>query len=208
MKKEVTEMFFILDRSGSMSTIKEQAIKGFNEFLKEQKQLKDEANLTTVLFDDEYDILCEGTDVQEVDNMDTNTYVPRGTTALYDAMGKTISDFLIKYKSKRKKNRPSKVIFAILTDGLENASEEYDQKKVFDLIKKVKKKYDWKFLFLAANQDAIATGSKLGIDKKFCHTYIADAVGTRNVMNNVTKCFTSYRSSGVVKMEDSKNEQS
>lgn len=158
-----TEIAFILDRSGSMYSHVEAAVAGFNDFLRDQQEVAGKARITLVLFDDQYEVPIDNLPVSEVTSIDQNVYTPRGSTALLDAIGKTIKNFRKRIKELPKEKRPDKVIFAIFTDGLENASCKYDWLDVGKMIRKRQKKDGWEFLFLAAGQDAIATAAAMNI---------------------------------------------
>ncbi|MCG8598834.1 MAG: VWA domain-containing protein [Verrucomicrobiales bacterium] len=158
-----TEIAFILDRSGSMYSHVEAAVAGFNDFLRDQQEVAGKARITLVLFDDQYEVPLDNLPVSEVTSIDQNVYTPRGSTALLDAIGKTIKSFRKRIKELPKEKRPDKVIFAIFTDGLENASCKYDWLDVGKMIRKRQKKDGWEFLFLAAGQDAIATAAAMNI---------------------------------------------
>lgn len=159
----VTEIAYILDRSGSMSPHAEAAVTGFNDFLREQQSVEGAARITLVLFDDQYEVPIDSLPVGEVCAIDTEVYRPRGTTALLDAIGKTMRSFRKRIKGLPKKGKPDQVIFAIFTDGLENASRKYTWQDIADKIKKRQEKDGWEFLFLAAGQDAIATAAQINI---------------------------------------------
>lgn len=167
---EVTELVFILDRSGSMGTMKAEAIGGFNSFLKEQKDLPGEARLTLALFDHNYTLIHDGKPIKDVEELNEDTYTLGGTTALLDAVGRTInavSQRLTKTAScdhcESHTGKHGKVLVAVLTDGLENASNEFTKEQINKLIEQHKKEHDWEFVFLAVNQDAIAEGTGLGV---------------------------------------------
>ena len=166
MNKKLTEIAYILDRSGSMEPLKESAISGFNTFLKDQQETSGKANLTLVLFDDEYLLHADSTPIKEVQPLDASTYVPRSMTALLDAIGRTIENIGKQLAKTPEKERPGKVIIAIYTDGYENASTDYTASKIAKMIRHQTDNYDWEFLFLAANEDAIATAATYGIDSK------------------------------------------
>ncbi|MHA2280200.1 MAG: vWA domain-containing protein [Promethearchaeota archaeon] len=202
MNEKTTEIVFILDRSGSMSRIASDAIGGFNAFLKEQKDLPDKANFTLVLFDHEYNLVYNGVDIKEVEELDDKTYTPRGTTALLDAIGRTVDDV----KARLDKSCPtcgcgeknsSKVLVGILTDGLENASRDYSKTKINELIE-AGKKNEWEFIFLAANQDAIKEGGGLGVSVYNNMNYTFDSQGIRKGMRAMKCASTSYRTLGHV----------
>jgi len=166
MNKNLTEIAYILDRSGSMDPLKESAISGFNSFLKDQQETPGDANLTLVLFDDEYLLHADRTPIQKVRPLDASTYEPRGLTALLDAIGRTIENIGKQLANTPEKERPGKVIIAIYTDGYENASTDFTASKIAKMIKHQTESYNWEFLFLAANEDAIATAATYGIDSK------------------------------------------
>lgn len=158
-----TEIAYILDRSGSMDQHTEAAIAGFNEFLRDQQEAEGIARLTLVQFDDCYEVPIDNIPVSEVVGLNTETYQPRGMTALIDAIGRTIKGFRKRIKALPKKQRPDKVVFAIFTDGIENASRKFTWPDIADAIRKRRGKDGWEFLFLGANQDAIATAAQMNI---------------------------------------------
>ena len=159
----VTEIAYLLDMSGSMYGHTEVAVASFNEFLREQQEVEGIARLSLILFDDQYELPIDNLPVSEVTCIDTETYCPRGATALLDAIGKTIRSFRKRIKALPKKDRPDQVIFAIFTDGLENASQKYSWQDIAGMIQKRQKKNGWEFLFLAAGQDAIASAAQMNI---------------------------------------------
>ncbi len=163
MNNHLTEIAFVLDRSGSMSSMIEPAIAGFNRLLREQQQEPGSARFTLVLFDDHYEVPCHSVPIAEVVELDTTTYVPRGSTALLDAIGRTIDELGAKLAAMPGTDRPGQVIVAILTDGEENASRRFTWQEIARRIRHQTEKYEWKFLFLGANQDAIATAAKMNI---------------------------------------------
>ncbi len=165
MKENLTEIVCVLDRSGSMGSIVNDAIGGFNTFLRDQKTQEGEATITVVLFDHEYKVLHNGVNIQDVPELDHTTFVPRGSTALNDAIGKSINEVGARLARAEESERPSKVIFVILTDGGENASKEFTAEQVKEMINHQKDVYSWMFVFLAANQDAFETASNYGISK-------------------------------------------
>jgi uncharacterized protein YegL len=163
MNDNLTEIAFILDRSGSMGSMVEPAIAGFNRLLREQQQEPGSARFTLVLFDDHYEVPFRSVPIAEVVELDTTTYVPRGSTALLDAIGRMIDELGAKLAATPEPGRPGQVIVAILTDGEENASHRYSWQDIAKRIRHQTQAYDWKFLFLGANQDAIATAAKMSI---------------------------------------------
>lgn len=193
MNKNLTEIAYILDRSGSMSTLTEAAISGFNTFLKEQQETPGEAHFTLVLFDDEYLLHADRTPLQEVRPLDTTSYVPRGCTALLDAIGRTIDNIGKKLAETAEKDRPGKVIIAIYTDGYENASSDYDIKKISKMIRHQTEKYDWEILFLAANEDAIATAASYGIGHNSVSSVQFSEVGQHSGYSSISRKVKSHR---------------
>lgn len=167
--KKYDEVICILDRSGSMSACWDQSIKGLNSFLFEQKKLNKPCKISFVMFDDQYELPYNRIDLEAAIDFTRETYVPRGMTALYDAIGKTISTFEPTIKSESKKI--SNVIVAILTDGMENASQEYTRSTVAELIER-KTKEGWKFLYLGANQDAFAVSASINISNHYTRCYV------------------------------------
>lgn len=180
MKKTV-DIIILLDRSGSMQSIKEETINGFNNFLMEQQKLKTKTFLTLAQFDDKYQIDYEAVDLSKVEKLNEGTYLPRGLTALLDAIGKTIKLTKKRYKLVEKANIPEKIIFVIITDGQENNSTKYTREKIFMKIRKEENKSGWEFVFLGANQDAIKEASNYGIKAKRAMTFAADALGTEDI---------------------------
>jgi len=162
-KPATTEIAFILDRSGSMEAHAEAAIAGFNEFLRDQQAVEGQARLTLVLFDDRIEIPIDNIPVSEVVELDTRTYTTRGSTALLDAIGETIDSFKVRTRDLPPENRPDQVIFAIFTDGEENASRRFTWQDIAGKIRRRQEKQGWQFLFLGANQDAIATAAQMNI---------------------------------------------
>ena len=161
MNQNLTEIVFILDRSGSMNGLENDTIGGFNGFVKKQAKLGP-TNLTTVLFDDKYEILHNGVDAKNV-LLTGETYFTRGSTALLDAVGKTINEVGIRLSETPEPARPGKVIFVITTDGMENASQKFSYDEVKQMITHQTEKYGWEFIFMGANIDVAEEGDKLGI---------------------------------------------
>jgi uncharacterized protein YegL len=157
MNQNLTEIAFILDRSGSMAALADEAIGAFNSFLNVQKEQPGERRFTLAIFDHEYGLEHDGKNVQEVPELNRGTYTPRGTTALLDAIGRTLDHIGQKLSKTPEEDRPAKVIVAILTDGLDNASRDYSKAKVDEMIQHQRDRYAWNFQFLAASQDAIVT---------------------------------------------------
>ncbi len=188
---EKTQVVCILDRSGSMSSIINDSIGGFNTFLKQQKELKDEATITVALFDDKYDLLYDDIDIKKAEELTNKVWFPRGTTALYDAIGKTINAVKAKH-ARLGDEAPAKVLVCIVTDGYENASKEYKLDHIKKLIKECENN-DWNFIYLAANQDAFAVGSSFGVSVGNTYNYTADVAGVADMSNVLFCAATSYR---------------
>ncbi|MEY3897892.1 MAG: hypothetical protein RLZZ214_3413 [Verrucomicrobiota bacterium] len=163
MNNSLTEIVFVLDRSGSMEAMVEPAVSGFNRLLREQQQVPGLARFTLVLFDDQYELPFHSVPIAEVVELDAESFVPRGSTALLDAIGRTIDDLGKKLAAASENDRPNQVILAILTDGEENASHHYSWADVAKRIRHQTEKYQWQFMFLGANQDAIATAGRMNI---------------------------------------------
>lgn len=198
MNTNLTEIVFILDRSGSMMSLADDAIGGFNSFVEKQKNEPGEALLTTVLFDDQYEILHNGMNIKEVQALSKDQYWARGMTAMYDAIGKTINEVGHRLSETPEEQRPGKVIFVITTDGLENASLEFNQAKVKEMIQHQTEKYSWEFIFLGANIDSAKTAENIGINKGYAADYIYSAQGTSSMYAAVDCAVSSLRSTGSV----------
>lgn len=164
MKQGLTELVFILDKSGSMSGLEKDTIGGFNSMLAKQKAIDGECFITTVLFDNDYVLLHDRIDIRAVNVITEKEYQVGGSTALLDAIGKTIHKINNAQKNTADSYRAEKVLFVIITDGEENASCEYSADKIRNLIEQQKKEYGWEFIFLGANVDAVQTAKSFGID--------------------------------------------
>lgn len=191
-KNKITEMVFILDRSGSMGGLESDTIGGFNSMLKKQRGEEGEAFVTTVLFDGVVETLHDRLPIGEVPEMTEKEYFVRGCTALLDAIGSTVQHVEKVHKYIRKEDVPGNVVFVITTDGLENASREFTAEKVKAMIEK-KKKDGWEFLFIGANIDAVTTAATFGIDESRAVDYRADAKGTRVLYSAVGSAITKMR---------------
>ena len=177
MKTNITEIVFILDRSGSMSGLEEETIGGYNSLIKKQRDLPGEAVVPTVLFDNQYEVLHDRINIKAVKPVTAEEYYVRGNTALLDAMGKTINKIGNAQKQTAPKYRADKVIVVITTDGMENSSREYSLKKVKSMVEHQQNKYGWEFLFLGANMDAISTAGQMGIRADRASNFHADRDG-------------------------------
>lgn len=181
MNKNLTEMVFILDMSGSMSHLTDDTIGGYNSLLNEQKKQEGDANVTTVLFDDRYILLHDRKNIKEVEELTTKDYMPCGSTAMLDAVGKTIVSVGQKLAAMKEEDRPGNVVVTIITDGMENSSVEYTWDKIQAMIKEQREKYSWIFTFIGANIDVKKVSNDLGIDSRLSKKYTASKVGTDSV---------------------------
>ena len=179
MKKGLTELVFIIDRSGSMSGLEADTIGGFNGLLEKQKREEGEAFVSVVLFDDRTEVLYDRVDIRKVEPMNDTQYYVRGCTALLDAVGGAIHHIRNIHKYAREEDVPEKTLFIITTDGMENASRVYSYDKVRSMIECQKEKYHWEFLFLGANIDAVKVAGRFGIKASRAVRYEHDEVGTR-----------------------------
>ena len=198
MKKNLTELVFILDRSGSMSGLERDTISGYNAILEKQKKEEGEVNVTTVLFDDKLEQLHMRVSLQEIRPLTDKEYYVRGCTALLDAIGQTIQYMGNVQKYAKDEDRATKVLFIITTDGQENSSKEYNYSTIKQMIERQKECYQWEFLFLGANIDAIATAKQFGIDEEYAANYVADSVGTRLNYKAMNAAISSCREEGCV----------
>ena len=193
MKAKLTEVVFIIDRSGSMSGLEEDTIGGFNSMLKEQQSVEGECKLTTVLFDNRYELLHDRADIWTVKPLTSKEYYVRGNTALLDAVGKTISSIVNLQKSTSARFRAEKTIFIIITDGMENASREYSYSKVKTMIEHQKERYHWEFIFLAANIDAAEEASRIGIGRNRAQSYHNDTKGIKKMYDTFSAEIAYFR---------------
>lgn len=197
MKKEnnITEMVFILDRSGSMAGLETDTIGGFNAMIEKQKKEDAKAYVSTILFDNYSVVLHDRIDLKEVPKMTDNDYTVRGCTALIDAIGGAIKHIGNIHKYARPEDVPAHTIFVITTDGYENASHKFTCEQVKKMIEHQKSKYGWEFLFIGANIDAIGTASMFGIDETRAVNYNADSEGTRILYETVSEPILAMRHS-------------
>jgi hypothetical protein len=179
MKKDVTELVFILDKSGSMAGLEGDTIGGYNSILKKQQGGDGEAIVTTVLFNHEYELLHDRINIKGITPISEKDYEVGGTTALLDAIGFAIQKIGNVQKKTIEEQRAEKVLFVITTDGMENASREFTASKIKKMIQHQKEQYGWEFMFLGANIDALSTAAKFGIEEDFAVEYHADKEGTQ-----------------------------
>ena len=201
MKNNLTEIIFLLDRSGSMAGLERDTVGGFNAFVKKQTELEGETILTTVLFDDQYEVLWNGIDAREAKLTEDEYYV-RGMTALLDAVGKTILDVGYRLGRTSEEKRPGKVIFVITTDGMENASSEFTYGKVKELIRHQQEKYSWEFIFMGANIDVAKEADSLGINMENSFNFEASEKGIENMYEMVSDSITEKRMKGMFEDEN------
>ena len=203
MRKNLTELVFIIDRSGSMSGLEADTIGGFNSLLEKQKKETGEAYVSVVLFDDRTEVLYDRADIRKVEPMNDRQYYVRGCTALLDAVGGAIHHIKNVHRYARPKDVPEKTLFIITTDGMENASRLYSFEKVRRMIENEKETNHWEFLFLGANIDAIQVAGRFGIKPSRAVNYENDSVGTRlnyEVMAQAVSC--ARMSATAADMED------
>lgn len=198
MKAGLTELVFILDQSGSMYNLTEDTIGGFNSMLEKQRHVKGDCKVTTVLFNDRAHTIHNRLDLQAVRPMTRKDYIPHGSTALYDAVGRTMDSIIASQRHMNPKYRASQVMFVIITDGLENDSMYYSASQIRKMIEYEKEKYGWKFIFLGANFDAEKAGSEIGIDARFTASYVPDAQGTELNFEAVSAAAACVRESGIL----------
>lgn len=193
MRKGLTELVFILDRSGSMSGLEEDTIGGFNSMIAKQKKEEGEAYVSTVLFDDRCEVLHDRVPMDRVPAMTDKEYYVRGCTALLDAVGGAIHHIATVHKYAKEEDRPEKTLFVITTDGMENASKHYSYEKVQTMIKKEQEEYGWEFIFIGANIDAVQEAKRFGIRKERAVNYVHDEMGTEAVYRSVNKAVCAMR---------------
>ncbi len=198
MKKDLTELVFILDKSGSMGGLEKDTIGGYNSMLEKQRNVDGECFTTTVLFDNHYNLLHDRIDIRAVKPISEADYYVGGSTALLDAIGKTIHKIGTAQKNTAEGYRAEKVMFVIITDGEENASREYSPARVKAMIERQKERYGWEFLFLGANIDAVETAGRFGISADRAVDYVPDAKGTRLNYRVMSETVTAFRECGVV----------
>jgi len=193
MKKNLTEIVFILDRSGSMAGLEDDTIGGFNAMIEKQKREPGEAVISTVLFDNDSQVIHDRKNIKKVRPLTRKEYFVRGCTALLDAVGGAIHHISNVHKYAREEDRPEKTLFVITTDGFENASRRYTYDRVKTMIQQQKEKYDWEFLFLGANIDAAREAARFGIDADRAANYHADRQGTAVIYEAMSEAVCAVR---------------
>ena len=193
MKKNLTELVFILDRSGSMAGLEDDTIGGFNAMIEKQKGEPGEALVSTVLFDNVSEVIHDRVDIQKLAPMTRKDYYVRGCTALLDAVGGAIHHIGNVHKYAREEDRPERTLFVITTDGMENASRQYSYQRLKAMIERQKEKYGWEFIFLGANIDAAKEAARFGIEKDRAANYHADRRGTAVIYEAVSEAVCAVR---------------
>lgn len=193
-----TDISIILDRSGSMSSVREDTIGGYNTFLADQKKVEGEAVWSLYQFDDRFEHVVKAQNIQDVEPLTSKTFVPRGNTALLDAIGRVVAE--TGERLDKMTDKPDQVVVVILTDGAENCSVEYTRDKVFEMITHQKDKYRWEFNFLGSNQDAIAVGRTFGVNADSSMSYASNSKGTRSAFLSTSQNLSAFRCSTVDSM--------
>lgn len=193
MKENLTELVFILDRSGSMQRLTDDTIGGFNSLIEKQRAEAGECLVSAVLFNSRSEVLYDRVPLSKVGEMTRADYSAQGNTALIDAIGGAIHHIGNVHKYARKEDIPGSTMFVIITDGMENASRIYSSDKVKKMIERQKSKFGWEFLFIGANIDAVETAKSFGISKDRAVDYIADSEGTEVVYGAVSKAVSAVR---------------
>lgn len=200
-KNNITELVFILDRSGSMAGLESDTIGGFNAMIEKQKKQDGECYVSTILFDNVSEVLHDRIKLSEINKMTDKDYTVRGCTALIDAIGGAIHHIGNIHKYARLEDVPEHTLFVITTDGMENASYRYDSATVKKMIERQKENYGWEFLFIGANIDAVETAARFGINKDRAVNYNADSEGTKILYNAVSKAVGKVRASASLSSE-------
>ena len=196
MKTGLVEIISILDRSGSMAGLEKDTIGGYNSFIAAQAKLPGELKVTTILFDDKYELLYSGVKADEA-TLNESNYTTRGSTALLDAVGKTILDIGARLANTKEEDRAEKIIFVITTDGQENASKEFNHVKIKEMITHQRDVYKWEFVFFGANIETEVVAEELGINLENAHSYVADEEGVKNMMMYASDIVSNMRTQKV-----------
>jgi uncharacterized protein YegL len=191
--KNKTDITIILDRSGSMNSVRTDTIGGFNSFLEGQQKIEGEASLSLIQFDDQYEAVYVDKDINSAEKLTDATFQPRGMTALYDAVGRTINSVGERLAALAENERPDKVLLVIMTDGFENSSREFNSAKISEMIAHQREAYKWEFMFIGANQDAVLSAREIGLPTHAALTYAANTEGTRAVYSAMMEKVGNYR---------------
>ncbi len=194
----LTELVFILDRSGSMSGMEKDTVGGFNAMIEQQKKVEGTVYVSTVLFSNTSQVLYDRVDIKKIEPMTERDYQVNGCTALLDAIGGAIRHIGNVHKYARKEDVPGKTVFLITTDGMENASREYSSQRVKEMIKRQEEKYGWEFFFVAANIDAVETARNIGIREERAANYSVED-GTQVMYGAMSENISEYRTTGKVR---------
>ena len=208
--KNKTDITIILDRSGSMESVKSDTIGGFNSFLSSQQNTQTEACISLVQFDDQFETLYLDKDINSADKLTEMTFQPRGSTALFDAIGRTINAVGNRLAALPETERPDKVLLVIVTDGEENSSNEFSSAKISEMINHQRNAYKWEFMFIGANQDAVLSAQEIGIPMQAALTYAANTQGTQLAFGMMAKKVQNYRSqsdAAALNIEDADREE-
>ena len=198
MKTNITELVFILDKSGSMSGLEHDTIGGYNAMLRKQQEESGKARITTVLFSHDYEILHDQTDIKEIKPMTAKQYQVGGSTALLDAVGATIHKIGNAQKYAKEELRADKVMVVITTDGMENSSREYTYEKIKQMIERQKRRYEWEFIFLGADIEAVAAAAKLGIEHDRAVNFHSDSEGTKLNYKVISEAVSTIRANKTI----------
>lgn len=193
MREGLTEIVFIIDRSGSMGGLESDTIGGFNSMIEKQKKEEGEAIVSTVLFDDRSDVIYDRVDLKKVEPMNDKQYYVRGCTALLDALGGAVKHIKTVHKYAREDDRPEKTVFIVTTDGMENSSRKYDYDEVRKMVEKQRKEAGWEFIFLGANLDSVEYAGRMGFSAKTSVNYESDSRGTLKNYEVLGKTLSAVR---------------
>ena len=200
--KDESDITVILDKSGSMESIASDAIGGFNQFLTEQQRQSGDCRLTLIQFDHRHEVVYAGRPIAEVPRLTTETFEPRGGTALLDAIGWTIDTTSERLAALPEAERPERVLIVIVTDGLENSSSDYSLERVSGMISTQQDAFGWRFLYIAANQDAIAEAAKVGIGAQQSLNFAATGAGVHAASAAMSRAVSTFRSTGEAELSD------
>jgi uncharacterized protein YegL len=205
MKNNLVELIFIMDRSGSMRGLEEDTVGGFNSMIEKQRELEGKVIVSTVLFNQRSSVIHNRLDIKAIEDFKVSDYEVSGTTALLDAVGRSIRHIRRIYCDTLRENRPNKVVFMITTDGMENASKEFTYQRLKRYIDRAQEEYDWEFIFIGAHMDAIKEASRIGIRSERAVRYKADERGTRANFRAMNRAMSDVRANRAIS-EDWKKE--